>query len=122
MPNQFFIYTTRGEWVALLVDAYLYNTRGEWIGWVDRESRVFSAEGYYLGWLNRDFRVLRKRVIEDTPPFKLPPRQPTGRITIPANSPLPPLMGDITYDTIDVFDEMPEKLSPRDMDKAKDID
>jgi len=35
---------------------------------------------------------------------------------------LAPLMAELTYDTKDVFDEMPEKLSPIDFDKAKDID
>ncbi len=122
MSNYFPIYTTKGEWVALLVDGYLYNTRGEWIGWVDRESSVYSVEGDYVGWLARDFRVLRKRSLGEHVPHKLPPRTPAARISVPASVPLPPLMAELSYDTKDVFDEMPEKLSPIDFDKAKDID
>lgn len=119
---QFPIYTTKGDWVALLVDGYLYNTRGEWIGWVDRESNVYATEGEFVGWLARDFRVLRKRSTGEFVPHKPPPRTPPLKITAPASVPLPPMMAELGYDTVDVFDEMPEKLSPIDFDKAKDID
>jgi len=29
------IFTSSGEWVAMLVDGMLYNVQGDWIGWVD---------------------------------------------------------------------------------------
>ena len=29
------IYTTSGEWVAMLEGNYLYDTYGEWVGWLD---------------------------------------------------------------------------------------
>jgi hypothetical protein len=80
------------------------------------------VEGDYVGWLARDFRVLRKRSLGEFVPHKPPPHTPPARITVPSNVPLPPLMAELSYDTIDVFDEMPEKLGPIDFDKAKDID
>jgi hypothetical protein len=116
------LYTTKGEWVAMLMDGFLYNTRGEWIGWVDQDSNVYSIEGEYVGWLNRDFRVLRKRSLGEVVPHKPPPQPSALRVTMPSSVPLPPLMAELTYDTKDVFDEMPEKLSPMDFDKAQDID
>lgn len=122
MSNSFPIYTTKGDWVALLVNGYLYNTRGEWIGWVDRESNVYAIDGAYVGWLARDFRVLRKRAMGEFVPHKPPPRTPPLKIELPVSVPLPPMMAELSYDTKDVFDEMPERLSPIDFDKAKDID
>jgi hypothetical protein len=122
MSKSFPIYTTKGDWVALLVDNYLYNTRGEWIGWIDRESNVYAIDGAYVGWLARDFRVLRKRAMGEFVPHKHPPHTPTRKIEMPVSVPLPPMMAELSYDTKDVFDEMPERLSPIDFDKAQDID
>jgi len=42
---------------------------------------------------------------------------------MPSAAPLPPLMSELSYDTVDVFDEMPERLHTLDADPAaKDID
>ena len=40
----------------------------------------------------------------------------------PLNVPLPPMMGDLTYDTIDVFEEASHRLDPMDMDLVQDIE
>ena len=49
MATQFPIYTTAGDWVAMLIGRYIYNTSGEWIGWVDAEGvpheQVFDVAG-----------------------------------------------------------------------------
>ena len=116
------LYTTRGEAVGLFVDGYLYNMLGEWIGWTDQQGQVFSVAGEYVGWLRKDGRVLRKRVIEETIPRRKPPPRPP-KFKIPATLPLPPLMAEIGHDTIDMFEEMPERLYTVDADpNAKDID
>jgi hypothetical protein len=120
---QYPLYTTRGDWVGMLVDSNLYSTQGEWIGWVNPGGIVFSVVGEYIGWLSKDFRVLRKRDIVETIPRRAPPARPALKIRMPSSAPLAPLMPDLTYDTIDVFEEMPERLHTIDADpSAKDID
>ncbi len=121
MATQFPIYTTSGDWAAMLIGRYLYATTGEWIGWVDAEGLVFSGHGEYVGWLARDFRVLRKREGgPDHPRRDPPPRQP--RIKLPASVALPPMMAGLGYDTLDVFEEAGYRLDPTDMDQVQDID
>lgn len=117
------IYTTRGAWAGLLADGYLYNPQGEWIGWVERDGRVFSVAGEYAGWLSRDFRVLRKRAVDDAARLRRkPPARPAERPNMPATVALPPLMAEIGFDTVDVLEEMPERLHTLDADPAaKDI-
>lgn len=119
------LYTTRGEWAGLLVNGFLYNTRGEWIGWVERDGTVFSVAGHYVGWLTKDFRVLRKRAVDDATELmrRRPPARPAERISVPATVHLPPLMSEISFDTLDVFEEAPERLHTLDADPdARDID
>jgi len=117
------LYTSRGDWVATLIDSYLYNTQGEWIGWVNPGGVVFSVVGEYIGWLSKDFRVLRKRDIVETIPRRAPPTRPVLKVRLPSSAPLAPLMAELTYDTIDVLEEMPERLHTLDADpSAKDID
>jgi len=113
------IYTTRGAWAGLLADGYLWNPQGEWIGWVERDGQVFSVAGEYVGWLSRDFRVLRKRAVDDAHRLRrTPPARPAGRLAVPATVPLPPLMAEIGFDTVDVLEEMPERLHTLDADPA----
>jgi hypothetical protein len=123
--TQFPLYTTRGEWAGLLVNGHLYNTRGEWIGWVERDGTVFSVVGHYVGWLTKDFRVLRKRAVDDETELtrRRPPERPAARVPVPSSVPLPRLMPDLPYDTVDVFEELSERLHTLDADPdAKDID
>jgi hypothetical protein len=116
------IYQTNGDWAAMLVeDFYLYNPQGDWIGFVDSEQQVYSVRGEYAGWLSRDNRILRKR---DTTPLarrREPPRVPP-RLKFPTHVPLAPLMAELTYDTIDVFEDAPDRLDPYDLDQVPDID
>ncbi len=117
------LYTSRGAWAGLLQDGYLYNPQGEWIGWVERDASVYSVVGEYVGQLARDFRVLRKRALPEARRLRRqPPERPAGRLPVPATVPLPPLMAEIGFDTIDVLDEAPERLHTLDADPAaKDI-
>lgn len=117
------LYTTRGAWAGLIVGGHLYNTQGEWIGWVERDGSVFSVVGLYVGQLTRDFRVVRKRSLDAMGTgYHKPPPRPQERIRVPSNVPLPPLMAEISFDTIDVLEEMPELLHTLDADPAaKDI-
>lgn len=104
------LYTTRGEWAGLFHEGHLYNSVGEWIGWVPKgANQVYSVRGDYVGWLSNDFRVLRKRAMDETIPRRAPPPRPP-KISLPASVPLPPMVSDLTYDTIDVFDEEPDRL------------
>ena len=112
------VYTSRGDLGAYLVYPYLYNSQGEWIGWVTPGREVFSVLGNYVGWLSKDPRILRKRSYDFSKPKKpVPPRPP--RITVPATVPLPRMMAELTYTTIDVLEEEPERLSTVDHDELR---
>jgi hypothetical protein len=121
MPTQFPIYTTSGDWAAMLVGRYIYNPQGDWIGWVEADSQVFSVRGEYAGWLSKDFRILCHRDTTQVMPRRgPPPTQP--RLEMPTTVPLPPMMSELTFDTIDLFEDAPRRLDPYDMDQVQDID
>jgi hypothetical protein len=103
------IYSTLGDWMALLVFPYLYNPQGEWIGWVTPDRQVFDVQGLYVGWLTSDPRILRKRTIDGELERRLPP-EPPPRIRPPASVPLPPMMSSLAFEVIDVLEEEPERL------------
>jgi hypothetical protein len=113
------IYTSRGDLGAYLVYPYLYNPMGEWIGWVIETREVYSVLGNYIGWLSNDPRILRKRAYDFSKPrIDPPPTQP--RIRTPATVPLPPMMSELTYTTVDVLEEEPERLGTVDYHELKE--
>ncbi len=114
------IYTTRGEHAAFFESGYLYNLTGEWIGFVDTKSGyVYSVLGEYVGYINKDGRILRKRAMDDVIPKRNPPPSPPRKV-LPSSVPLPPMMADLSFDTVDVLDEMPERLHTMDSGELKD--
>jgi hypothetical protein len=105
------LYTTRGDWAALIWHGYLYDPTGEWIGYLSGRD-VFSTEGEYMGFISGDQRILRKRVLENEFVRRgapIPPL-PEGRPPIPPTVPLPPAMRELTYDLVDMLDEFPERF------------
>lgn len=115
------IYTTRGDVEAFLQYPYIYNRLGEWIGWVTPDKDVYSVLGYYVGYLDKGPRILRKRG-RDPKPRRQPPRPP-AKILPPASVPLAPMMSELTYDTIDVLDEEPDRLhTPDSGELREDLD
>ena len=113
------IYTTRGEHAAFFSNGNIFNTAGEWIGFVDtRNGFVYSVTGEYVGYFAKDGRILRKRSMEEIPK-RTPPAAPQ-RLTIPTSVPLPPLIGDLSFDTIDVLEDMPERLHTIDSGELKE--
>jgi hypothetical protein len=107
----------------MLIDAFLYNPRGEWVGYINRSGQVFSVMDKYVGWLSKDFRVLRKKAQDQTVPASPRPARPPLKVRLPNSAPLPPLMADLPFDTLDVLDEEPERLHTLDDDPdARDMD
>ena len=101
------IYSTAGDWVALLHDGCLYDTRGEWIAWLggpDGEE-VYTRDGMYAGFLSDDGRVLRERIRKQRPLCPVPPAP--HKIRPPASVPLPPLFAELPWNQVDVFEEDP---------------
>lgn len=103
------IYTTSGNTGGFLVYPYLFDAVGEWIGWVGDDRLVFSVFGQYVGWMNLDFRILRRRADDFRHPNRTPPARP-AKFYPPATVPLPPMMAELKFETVDVLDEMPELL------------
>ena len=113
------IYSTPGDWMALLVFPYLYSPQGEWIGWVTPDRQVYSVLGLYVGWLTADPRILRKRTIETELERRLPPPRPP-KIRPPATVPLPPMMSQLPFEWVDVLEEEPGVLHTVDAGELKE--
>jgi hypothetical protein len=113
------IYTTTGDLGAYLRYPYIYNQQGEWVGWVTSEREVYSVLGHYIGWLSDDPRILRKRSYDFSRP-RLQPPPPQPRISVPASVPLPPMMSELSYITVDVLEEEPHRLSTADFDELRE--
>jgi hypothetical protein len=118
-PSVIPIYTSRGDVAAYLVYPYLYNRSGEWIGWVTASRDVYSVLGYYVGTLSDDPRILRKRVTGVLKP-RLTPPPPPGKMIPPATVPLPHLMSELTFSTVDVLLEEPNRLHTIDRGELKE--
>ncbi len=99
------IYSTNGEWVALLHNGHLYDTRGEWIAWLDGRD-VYTRDGMYVGFLSDDRRILRQRVRRQRPLRPAPPAPP--KVRPPATVPLASLFAELPWNLVDVFEEEPE--------------
>ncbi len=113
------VYSTPGDWSAILLFPYLFNTQGEWIGWVTADQQVYDVDGLYVGWLTNEPRILRKRVIDWTLP-RLEPPPPPEKIRPPASVPLPPLMAELRFENVDVLEEYPELLHTTDSGELKE--
>jgi hypothetical protein len=117
----FFIYDTRGEWHATLINGCLWDQRGDYIGFVRGENHdVYTAYGEWVGNLLKDGRVVRKRVQNLRTVVQDRPSRPKERPRLPPRAPLPPLTGDLDFHMIDVLEYDPEtfKVVP---DKKLDL-
>jgi len=102
------IYRSDGAWVAVYVDGHLFTTDGDWVGFaIGRE--MFDPQGEYLGFLSDDRRLLRKRFVTETRLRKQPPLEPSTP-RLPANMRLAPLMPELPFHIIDVFEEFADQL------------
>jgi len=116
------IYTTKGDAEAFLAYPYLFNRLGEWIGWVSPSRDVYSVIGLYVGELTAEPRIIRRRITATLKARKTPP-PPPPRISVPANIPLAPMMGELRFGVEDVLLEEPERLHTSDAGELrKDID
>lgn len=113
------IYTSRGDWAALMVFPYIFNTFGEWIGSITPDRQVYDVNGLYVGWMTDDPRILRKRTYDQNPSPQSPP-SPQDRIRPPATVPLPPMMAELPFEFFDVLDEEPERLHTVDTGEFKE--
>ncbi|MBN1305380.1 MAG: hypothetical protein JXA13_13160 [Anaerolineales bacterium] len=113
------IYSTRGDVEAFLSYPYLYNTLCEWIGWVTPQRDVYSVLGHYVGYLTNDPRILRKRWTSHLKSGKKPP-PPPPKINHPVTVPLPPMMPDLQFNTIDILQDEPDRLHTLDSGRLKE--
>jgi hypothetical protein len=120
-PNKpVFVYDTRGDWYATKVGDYLYNVRGDYIGFFE-DDEVFKRDGEWLGRLSRDGRILRKRTARRRDLHPNPPQKPPKPDKLPPRAPLPPMMAELDFSTIDVLDEDPD-IFKRISDLRPDLD
>lgn len=112
------IYTTRGDWAALLVFPYIFSTVGEWIGFVTKDREVFDTDGVYVGWVTAEPRILRRRIMDEELKRTDIPAFPS-KIAPPATVPLPPMMSELPFEIIDVFEEEPDRLHTSDTGEFK---
>jgi hypothetical protein len=122
VPAPMIIFTSRGDWGAFLIYPYLFNQTGEWIGWATRDKEIYNLDGNFVGTISPDQRIIRRKYLDNVPP-KRPLPKPPIKPRIPASVPLPPQMRDLSYDFIDVFEEMPDLLHTMDAGEFKpDVD
>jgi len=113
------LYTSRGDAGAFLAYPYLYNSGGEWTGFITAGREVYSVLGHYVGYLTEERRILRERTLHAPKPRLEPPPEPPS-IKIPSTIPLAPLMSELTYSTVDVLLEEPERLHTLDVGELRD--
>lgn len=102
----FFIFDTHGDWHATKIGNVIWSSRGEYIGYVEGED-VYKRDGEWIGRLSKDGRILKKRseMRRELHPNPLPaPAKPQ----LPARAPLPPMMAELNFSTVDVLDEDPD--------------
>ena len=123
-PNKpFFIFDTRGDWHAIVLNQYIFDTRGEYIGFIRGEDRdVYTTIGEWIGNLWADGRIVRKRSTEQSRPLlkELPPK-PSKPEKLPARAHLPPMFAELGFDKIDVL-EWDDEVFKRVSDKLSDMD
>ncbi|MBN1203064.1 MAG: hypothetical protein JXJ20_14535 [Anaerolineae bacterium] len=115
-----FIFDTYGDWQATKVENSIYNQRGEYIGYLEGED-VYKRDGEWIGRLSRDGRVLRKRTERRRDFHPNPPPEPPKPDRLPPRAPLPPMMAELDYGTIDVLAEDPH-IFKRISDLRPDMD
>jgi hypothetical protein len=107
------IYTTSGDALAYMQFSYIFDLQGEWIGFITPNKEVFSVLGKYVGYLADGPRILRKRSYSFDRPVIPSPESPPIIVKVPPNAPLPPMMSETTFSEIDVLEEEPDRLLPR---------
>ena len=107
------IYSTSGDWAAMLKFPYVFNTLGEWVGWVTPDHEVFDVDGRYVGFLDDEPRILARRSLRFGVPQRIPPAAPE-RLKTPSLVPLPPFFRELPFEIVDVFDDDPDRLHPCD--------
>lgn len=120
-PNKpYFIFDTRGEWHATKIGIFIYDTRGEYVAFLENED-VYKRDGEWMGRLSKDGRILRKRTELRRDLHPNPLSRPARPNNLPARSPLPPMMAELDFSTVDVLDEDPESFK-RISDQRPDMD
>lgn len=113
------IYTSDGDLKAYMVYPMVYNQTGEWIGFVTMDRDVYSVHGEYVGWISDDPRILRKRSYDHSKQ-KLTPPPPPEDLPVPSRNPLAPMMSELSFETVDVLQDEPEKLPTVDAGELRD--
>jgi hypothetical protein len=101
-----FIFDTHGDWQATKVGTMIWSSRGEYVGYLEGQE-VYKQDGEWIGHLSKDGRILRKRSERRRELHPNPPPKP-AKPTLPARAPLPPMMAELDFSTIDVLDEDPD--------------
>ncbi len=113
------LYTSRGDAAALVAYPYVFNFGGEWVGFITGGRDVYSVLGHFVGSLTDDRRIVRERTPSSRKSSVRPPAPPE-RVSPPATIPLAPLMGDLTFSTIDVLLDEPERLHTLDVGELRE--
>jgi hypothetical protein len=114
-----FIFDTAGEWHAAKVGNYIFDTTGEWVAFVEG-GEVWTTDGGWVGRLSRDGRIVRKRSAAPRPLREDIPAAPP-KIKLPSHAPLPPMVAELNFGTVDVLEEDPD-IFKRVADLRKDMD
>lgn len=88
-----YLFNSKGDWIAFVVDWYVYDSDGMWIGWLPwQDDQVVDIKGRYLGTIYGDRlyeRILKpKRVYRTSARYignygKIPYPDYVGRVRVP---------------------------------------
>lgn len=95
-----YIFNTKGDYVAFIINGYLFSSTSEWLGIMQKGNLVYSKEGKFIGYLLKDDRIARKKnelpklnILRPLRPLRpLKPLKPLKRM---AMAPLRPPYEDI---------------------------
>jgi len=109
-PNKpVFIFDTHGDWQATKIGSSIYSSRGEYVGYLEN-GEVYKSDGEWVGRLSKDGRILRKRSERRRELHPNPPPKPPKPEKLPPRAPLPPMMAELDFSTVDVLEEEPDIL------------
>lgn len=107
-PNKpVFIFDTRGDWHATKIGDFIFSSRGEYVAYME-EGDIYKRDGEWIGRLSKDGRILRKRSERRRSLHANPPPAPARPEKMPPRAPLPPMMAELDFGTVDVLDEDPD--------------
>jgi len=55
MIPDIYLYNSKGEYIAFMLDQYIFNSKNEWVGWLPwSNNEIVNKKGEYIGTIIKD--------------------------------------------------------------------